>query len=154
MPTCEVLSESPVRLREGGSNAIAVELDVRDSAAWEEAVADTEREFGKVDTLCNIAGANFRVGFDEQTEEMWHTIIDTNLTAYFLGTKAVVPAMRRGGQGSHPKCRFARLHHARARQPGIRGRQDRPDRSYPQHRGRVREGQHPLRVDLSWSCGH
>ncbi len=86
-------------IREGGSNAIAVELDVRDSAAWAEAVADTEREFGKVDTLCNIAGANFRVGFDEQTEEMWHTIIDTNLTAYFLGTKAVVPAMRRAGKG-------------------------------------------------------
>ena len=82
-----------------GGRAIAVELDVRDSAAWVAAIAGAERAFGKVDTLCNIAGANFRVGFDEQTEEMWHTIIDTNLTAYFLGTKAVVPAMRRAGGG-------------------------------------------------------
>ena len=84
---------------EDGGNAIAVELDVRDSAAWGDAVSDAEREFGKVDTLCNIAGANFRVPFDDQTEEMWRTIIDTNLSAYFLGTKAVVPAMRRAGKG-------------------------------------------------------
>lgn len=84
---------------EDGGNAIAVELDVRDYTAWGDAVSDAEREFGKVDTLCNIAGANFRVPFDDQTEEMWRTIIDTNLTAYFLGTKAVVPAMRRAGMG-------------------------------------------------------
>ena len=84
---------------EGGGNAIAVELDVRDSGAWADAVSDAEQEFGKVDTLCNIAGANFRVSFDDQTEEMWRTIIDTNLSAYFLGTKAVIPAMRRAGKG-------------------------------------------------------
>ena len=91
--------EVATEIGEDGGNAIAVELDVRDSTAWSDAVADAEREFGKVDTLCNIAGANFRVGFDEQTEEMWRTIVDTNLTAYFLGTKAVVPAMRRAGKG-------------------------------------------------------
>ena len=91
----EVASE----IGEDGGNAIAVELDVRDSMAWADAVSTTEQEFGKVDTLCNIAGANFRVGFDEQTEEMWQTIIGTNLTAYFLGTKAVIPAMRRAGKG-------------------------------------------------------
>lgn len=91
--------EVATEIGEGGGNAIAVELDVRDSTAWADAVADTEREFGKVDTLCNIAGANFRVPFDDQTEEMWRTIVDTNLTAYFLGTKAAVPAMRRAGKG-------------------------------------------------------
>ena len=91
--------EVATEIGEGGGNAIAVELDVRDATAWAGAVADAEREFGKVDTLCNIAGANFRVPFDDQTEEMWRTIVDTNLTAYFLGTKAVVPAMRKAGKG-------------------------------------------------------
>ena len=86
-------------IREQGGLAIACELDVRVAAAWEEMVATTERRFGHVDTLCNLAGANYRVGFEEQTEEMWRAIIDTNLTAYFLGTKAVVPAMRRAGRG-------------------------------------------------------
>ncbi len=86
-------------LKKAGRKAMATGLDVRDSKQWEACVSATEQAFGKVTTLCNIAGANFRVDFEDQTEEQWRTIIDTNLTAYFLGTKAVVPAMRRAGGG-------------------------------------------------------
>jgi NAD(P)-dependent dehydrogenase (short-subunit alcohol dehydrogenase family) len=42
---------------------------------------------------------DFRVGFDEQTEDMWNVLIGTMLTGSFLGTKALVPSMRRGGGG-------------------------------------------------------
>ncbi|MSQ35425.1 MAG: SDR family oxidoreductase [Dehalococcoidia bacterium] len=86
-------------LTDTSRKAIAVKLDVRDAKQWVDCVAATEKAFGKVTTLCNIAGANFRVGFEEQSLEQWQTIIDTNLTAYFIGTKAVVPAMRRAGGG-------------------------------------------------------
>ena len=86
-------------LTDQGRRAIAAGLDVRESEQWAAAVEATEKAFGKVTTLCNIAGANFRVSFEEQTEEMWRTVIDTNLTAYFIGTKAVAPAMRRAGGG-------------------------------------------------------
>ena len=146
----EVASE----IGEDGGNAIAVELDVRDSVAWADAVSAAEQEFGKVDTLCNIAGANFRVGFDEQTEEMWQTIIDTNLTAYFLGTKAVIPAMRQGRQGGHPQHRIDRFDPPGRRQPGLRSQQDRPARTDAQHRCCLCEGQHQVRADLAWSRGH
>ena len=84
--------------RDGG-RAIAVGLDVRQSEHWAAAVADAERELGSISILCNNAGANFRVGFDEQTEEMWNVLIGTMLTGAFLGTKAVVASMRRGGGG-------------------------------------------------------
>ena len=50
--------------------------------------------------LCNNAGANFRVSFDDQTEEMWHTVTNIGLTGAFLGIKAAVPAMRRAGGGA------------------------------------------------------
>ena len=139
---------------EGGGDAIAVELDVRDSVAWGDAVSNTEREFGKVDTLCNIAGANFRVSFDDQTEEMWRTIIDTNLSAYFLGTKAVIPAMRRAGKGGHHQHRFARFDPAGRGKSGLRGQQDRTGRTDAKHRVGVCEGQHPVRSDLARPCGH
>jgi NAD(P)-dependent dehydrogenase (short-subunit alcohol dehydrogenase family) len=86
-------------ITEAGGQALAAELDVRDATRWDAVIAQAETAFGHVDTLCNIAGSNFRVGFDEQTEEMWRQIIDTNLTAYFIGTKAVVAAMRRAGRG-------------------------------------------------------
>ncbi len=95
----EAASKTAAELNEHGKKAIPFTLDVRDSKQWDACVAATEKAFRKVTTLCNIAGANFRVSFEEQTEEMWDTIIDTNLTAYFLGTKAVVPAMRRAGGG-------------------------------------------------------
>lgn len=82
-----------------GRKAIVAALDVRNPAQWASAVDATEKAFGKVTTLLNIAGANYRVGFEDQTDEMWETVIGTNLTAYFIGTKAVVPAMRRAGGG-------------------------------------------------------
>ncbi|MDA1280494.1 MAG: SDR family oxidoreductase [Chloroflexi bacterium] len=82
-----------------GGRAIAVELDVRDAAAWSAAVAQTELAFGPVSLLCNNAGANFRVGFEEQTEEQFRLIMEVGLNGAFLGIKAVVPSMRKAGTG-------------------------------------------------------
>ncbi len=83
-----------------GGRAIAYELDVRDEAGWNAAVAATEEAFGPVSILCNNAGANFRVSFDDQTLEMWNIIMETGLTGAFIGIKAVVPSMRRAGGGA------------------------------------------------------
>ena len=82
-----------------GGKAIPVSLDVQRSDQWAEAVAATEQAFGPVTILCNNAGANFRVTFDEQTEEMWNIILGTILTGSFLGIKAVIPSMRKAGHG-------------------------------------------------------
>jgi len=82
-----------------GGRALAVGLDVRRADEWTAAVAAIEHQFGPISILCNNAGANFRVGFEQQTEEMWDVLIGTILTGSFLGTRAVVPSMRRGGGG-------------------------------------------------------
>jgi NAD(P)-dependent dehydrogenase (short-subunit alcohol dehydrogenase family) len=87
------------QIRAAGGRALGVELDVQRSEQWESAVAATESAFGPVSILCNNAGANFRVTFDDQTEEMWGLIVGTILTGSFLGTKAVIPSMRRAGGG-------------------------------------------------------
>ena len=86
-------------LRAAGSQALSARLDVRNGAQWNGVVADAERAFGHLDTLCSFAGANHRVSFDVQTEEMWRRIIDINLTGCFLGTKIMLPALRRAGGG-------------------------------------------------------
>lgn len=83
-----------------GGRAIFAPLNVTAADQWAAAVAAAEDNFGKLTTLCNIAGANYRVSFDEQTEEMWHTIMEVALTGSFLGIKTAVPAMRRAGNGS------------------------------------------------------
>ncbi|MCA1669538.1 MAG: SDR family oxidoreductase [Thermomicrobia bacterium] len=82
-----------------GGRALAIRLDVQRAEEWAQAVAVAEHEFGPVSILCNNAGANVRVSFDEQTEEMWHLIVGTILTGSFLGIRATVPAMRRAGGG-------------------------------------------------------
>jgi 2,5-dichloro-2,5-cyclohexadiene-1,4-diol dehydrogenase 2 len=87
-------------IEKAGGRAIFVRLDVTDAKQWKAAVTRVEEVFGSLTILCNNAGANFRVGFDEQTEEMWHTVMDTALTGAFLGIKASVPAMRRAGGGA------------------------------------------------------
>ena len=86
-------------ITDAGGRAIAAGLDVQRADQWAAAVAATEAAFGPATILCNNAGANFRVSFDEQTEEMWHLIVGTILTGSFLGIKAVVPGMRRAGGG-------------------------------------------------------
>jgi len=93
-------AETVVRdITTAGGRAIGVRLDVQRSDEWTAAVAATQGAFGPVSILCNNAGANFRVSFDDQTEDMWHTIVGTILTGSFLGTRAVVPSMRRAGGG-------------------------------------------------------
>lgn len=88
------------RIQNNGGKAMFAQLDVTDSARWTEVVSETESEFGSITILCNNAGANFRVSFEEQTEEMWHTVMDTALTGAFLGIKACIPSIRRAGGGA------------------------------------------------------
>jgi NAD(P)-dependent dehydrogenase (short-subunit alcohol dehydrogenase family) len=83
-----------------GGKAIAVKLEVGESAQWAEAVTAAEAALGPISILCNNAGANFRVSFDEQTEEQYRIIIDSMLMGSFLGIKACVPSMRKAGGGT------------------------------------------------------
>lgn len=88
------------KIAEAGGRSTAVTLDVCDASAWDEAVDATEKALGHLDLMVNLSGSNVRVGFEEQTEAMWRSIIDVNLTACFIGIKSVVPAMRRVGRGA------------------------------------------------------
>ena len=82
-----------------GDRGLAVGLDVAALGPVGRGRCGGRAEFGPVSILCNNAGANVRVGFEAQTEEMWHLIVDTILTGSFLGIQAVVPSMRRAGGG-------------------------------------------------------
>ena len=95
----EAAEEVAAEIRKAGGKAIAVEIDVRSADSWAEIVANTESEFGPVSLLCNNAGANFRVGFEEQTEEQFRLIMEVGLNGAFLGIQAVIPSMRKAGVG-------------------------------------------------------
>ena len=80
-------------------NALAVNVDVTDTAAVS-AMADTvKEEFGKIDILCNNAGATFGVPNCIHTygESDWLKTIDVNLHGVFRVSKAMVPLMQDQG---------------------------------------------------------
>jgi NAD(P)-dependent dehydrogenase (short-subunit alcohol dehydrogenase family) len=57
-----------------------------------------KQHFGKIDLLVNNAGvAQPTVPVERTSLELWHEVIDTNLTGLFLCTRAALPLMSRGG---------------------------------------------------------
>ena len=87
-------------IRELGGEAVYLHLDVTSDDDWQRAVATAEQQFGKVDVLVNNAAIVLRKDIEETTADDWDNIMDINAKGVFLGTRAVIPAMRRAGGGS------------------------------------------------------
>ena len=85
---------------EAGGEALFVWLDVTDEASWQSAVEAAVERFGKVDILVNNAAILRTQGLLETTEEIWDEVMDVNTKGTFLGTKSVIPEMRKAGGGS------------------------------------------------------
>jgi cyclopentanol dehydrogenase len=83
-----------------GGQAAFVRLDVTREADWREAVALAERRFGKLNVLVNNAGIGGAGRIEDTTLDAWEGVMSVNATGVFLGTKAVIAAMRRAGGGS------------------------------------------------------
>lgn len=82
-----------------GVRAKAVPTDVRDPASCQTLIDTTVEEFGRVDILLNNSGINYRKQPQDFTLEEFRDVIDTNLTAAFLLSKAVYPHFVKQGGG-------------------------------------------------------
>lgn len=84
-----------------GEKALAVKMSVLDSADIEKTVNQAIEKFGKIDILCNTAGA-----FDELApiletpEDLWDKVMNMNTKSLYLVTKAVLPHMVENGSGN------------------------------------------------------
>ena len=87
-------------IRELGGEAVYLHLDVTSEDDWQRAIETAEQQFGRVDVLVNNAAIVLRKDIEETTADDWDNIMDINAKGVFLGTKAVIPAMRRAGGGS------------------------------------------------------
>ena len=94
------LEQAAENLRDQGVTVHTAPFDVTDSRAIGEAVAKIEAATGGIDILINNAGVQHRRPLEEFPEEDWRRVIETNLMAPFLVTKAVVKGMiqRRSGK--------------------------------------------------------
>jgi NAD(P)-dependent dehydrogenase (short-subunit alcohol dehydrogenase family) len=87
-------------LRAAGGHTTYVHLNVTRADDWRAAVATTVQAYGKLNVLVNNAGILFRASIEDTKEEDWDRIMAINVKGVFLGTKAVIPAMRQAGGGS------------------------------------------------------
>ncbi len=88
------------QIRESGGEAVFVRLDVTGEEEWEDAVRAAVSCFGRLDILVNNAGTASRETVENTTVEMWDGQMEVHAKGTFLGTRAVIPEMRRVGGGS------------------------------------------------------
>ena len=87
-------------INESGGTAQYIHLDVTKEHDWENAVTKAVSTYGKLDILVNNAGILIMKGLEETESSDWDDIQEVNSKGVFLGTKAVIPAMRNAGGGS------------------------------------------------------
>jgi 3-oxoacyl-[acyl-carrier protein] reductase len=87
------------QIRALGRQAHAIQADVTDGEAVKGMVADVEQTFGPIDILVNNAGHNPTRNILEISEADWDWVLDLNLKAYFLCTRAVLPGMLERKEG-------------------------------------------------------
>jgi Dehydrogenases with different specificities (related to short-chain alcohol dehydrogenases) len=87
-------------VREKGSFAAAITVDITDPDAVERALADTLAALGGVDILVGSAGITGpNTSLWDYPVEAWRRVIDVNLNGLFYCNRAVVPEMLKGGYG-------------------------------------------------------
>ena len=87
-------------INETGGDAKYVHLDVTSEHDWTTAARGAVATYGKLDILVNNAGILLLKGVEETSGDEWDRIQEVNSKGVFLGTKAVIPAMREAGGGS------------------------------------------------------
>ncbi|MFW0149871.1 SDR family NAD(P)-dependent oxidoreductase [Mycobacterium sp. smrl_JER01] len=87
------------RLRRLGGIAHAVELDVRDAAAFQGVVDEVVKKSGHLDYLFNNAGIGVGGEVDSYTLADWTDVFDVNLLGVVHGIQAAYPVMIKQGHG-------------------------------------------------------
>ncbi len=80
-------------VNELGENCKACKLDITDSSAVNTVIEDVEKTFGAIYVLVNNAGIAEQSLFTDITDEMWHKMIETNLSGAFYCSRAVLKHM-------------------------------------------------------------
>jgi SDR family mycofactocin-dependent oxidoreductase len=97
--TPDELAETVRAVEATGRKLLAREVDIRDSAALSDVVADGVEQFGRLDILVANAGVLNWGRLWELTDDQWNTVIDVNLTGTWRTVRAAVPAMIEAGNG-------------------------------------------------------
>ena len=82
------------------TRVLALVCDVSKPDQVQQAFAQVDARFGRIDSLVNNAGVAVFKTIGTTSFEEWRTVLSTNLDGPFLCTQACVPIMLRAGAGS------------------------------------------------------
>jgi SDR family mycofactocin-dependent oxidoreductase len=94
LATPDQLAETVKLVQEYGVRAAGFQVDARDTNQINHAVAQTISDFGRIDILLANHGVVDFSTVEQTTDELWDTIVETNLTGIFKAVRAVLPQMR------------------------------------------------------------
>ncbi|MBP3488723.1 MAG: gluconate 5-dehydrogenase [Roseburia sp.] len=95
----ELVEKGLTAYEEKGIKAHGYVCDVTDEAQVDEMVAKIEKEVGVIDILVNNAGIIKRIPMCEMKASEFRQVIDVDLNAPFIVSKAVIPSMIKKGHG-------------------------------------------------------
>lgn len=85
--------------KEKGIDAVGYICDVTDEAQVKKMVAEIKKETGIIDILVNNAGIIKRIPMTDMSVEEFREVVDIDLNAPFIVSKAVLPDMIKKGHG-------------------------------------------------------
>lgn len=94
--------EVAARINAGANlRAVPIHCDVSDEENVQAMIATAEKEFGRLDILCNNAGFGGPMApLHKQTSEIWDKVHGTNIKGAWLGMKYGIISMLKTGGGS------------------------------------------------------
>lgn len=95
----ELVDKGLAAYREEGIEAHGFVCDVTDEKAVQKMVKTIEEQIGGIDILVNNAGIIKRIPMCEMSAEQFRAVIDVDLNAPFIVSKAVIPSMIQRGHG-------------------------------------------------------
>lgn len=94
------IAETVWLIEETGGKALGLSVDVRNSAALEQAIIEAQQQLPPIRTLVTAAGVGLRLPIQDTSEAQWDDVHDTLLKGTFLAVKATLPHLIQAGGGN------------------------------------------------------
>ncbi|MEO6877968.1 MAG: glucose 1-dehydrogenase [Gemmatimonadaceae bacterium] len=87
-------------IKDAGGEATFFKHDVGSEDDWVRVIAQTKKQYGRLDVVVNNAGLGASGTAEDTTLEAWHKLLRVNLDGVFLGTKHAILGMKEARSGS------------------------------------------------------
>jgi len=87
----EAAEDVVARLKQSGSESVAIKADVSDPAQATRLIEETFQRFCRIDVLVNNAAINIDRTMKNLSPDDWDTVIKADLNSYFYTVRAAIP---------------------------------------------------------------